>query len=201
MVKRLRRGRGHSKVFPRCFPTACRCSPGPRNFASSVWPTIAKTIPTRIVCRSTRYSFTATTSLAKSSRHPGWFFILYEANDGRRQIFLDGRPLPNNDPEPWWYGYSIGKWEGDALVVQTIGFKDRGWIDEEGTPISSAARVTERFRRLNYGTLEIEITVDDPKTFTKPWSFKLDQRLMPDTDLIEFVCAEDNTVLTHLVGK
>lgn len=132
---------------------------------------------------------------------PGLVLILYEANDGIRQIFTDGRPLPNNDSDAWWYGYSIGKWEGDALVVETIGFKDQGWIDEEGTPITSAGRVTERFRRLNYGTLEIEITVDDPKTFTKPWSFKLDQRLMPDTDLIEFVCAENNTGLSHLVGK
>jgi hypothetical protein len=86
-------------------------------------------------------------------------------------------------------------------VVQTIGFKDQGWIDEEGTPNTNAARLTERFRRLNYGTLEIEITVDDPKTFTRPWSFKLDQRLMPDTELIEFVCLENNTSLKHLVGQ
>jgi len=127
--------------------------------------------------------------------------ILYEANDGIRQIFLDGRPLPNNDPEPWWYGYSIGHWEGDTLVVQTTGFKDQGWIDEEGTPITSAARLTERFRRLNYGMLQIGITVDDPKTFTKPWSYTLQQRLMPDTELIEFVCNEDNKSLPHLVGK
>ena len=133
---------------------------------------------------------------------PGLVLILYEANDGIRQIFTDGRPLPdNNDADPWWYGYSIGKWEGDTLVVQTIGFKDQGWIDEEGTPNTNAARLTERFRRLNYGTLEIEITVDDPKTFTRPWSFKLDQRLMPDTELIEFVCLENNTSLKHLVGQ
>jgi len=132
---------------------------------------------------------------------PGLVLILYEANDGIRQIFTDGRQLPNNDPDPWWYGYSIGKWEGDTLVVQTVNFKDMGWIDEEGTPITSAGRLTERFRRLNYGTLEIEMTVDDPKTFTKPWSFKLNQHLMPDTDLIEFICLENNTRLSHLVGK
>jgi hypothetical protein len=132
---------------------------------------------------------------------PGLVLILYEANDGIRQIFTDGRPLPDNDPEPWWFGYSIGKWEGDTLVVQTVDFRDMGWIDEEGTPITSAGRLTERFRRLNYGTLEIEMTIDDPKTFTRPWSFKLNQRLMPDTDLIEFVCAENNTRLSHLVGK
>lgn len=132
---------------------------------------------------------------------PDLVLILYEANDGIRQIFMDGRSLPNNDPDPWWYGYSIGHWEGDTLVVQTTGFKEPGWIDEEGTPITSAGRLTERFRRLNYGTLEIQITVDDPKTFTRPWTYKLNQRLMPDTELIEFVCLENNTSLKHLVGR
>lgn len=132
---------------------------------------------------------------------PGLVLILYEANDGIRQIFTDGRPLPGNDPQPWWYGYSIGKWEGDALVVQTTGFRDIGWLDEEGTPLTSSLRLTERFRRPTYGTLEIEITVDDPKTFTKPWTYQLNQRLMPDTELIEFVCAENNRSLSHLVGK
>jgi hypothetical protein len=137
----------------------------------------------------------------KIIQKPGLIVILYEANDGIRQIFMDGRPLPDDDPDPWWYGYSIGHWEGDTLVVQTTGFRDRGWIDEEGTPITSAARLTERFRRLNYGTLEIQISVDDPKTFTRPWGFTLNQRLMPDTELIEFVCLENNTGLNHLVGK
>jgi hypothetical protein len=133
---------------------------------------------------------------------PGEILIIYEANDGLRQIFTDGRALPNpDDVEPWWFGYSTGKWDGDTLVVQTTGFRDMGWLDEEGTPVTTNARITERFRRPNYGTLEIEITVDDPKTFTKPWTFKLDQRLMPNTELIEFVCAENNRSLPHLVGK
>ena len=132
---------------------------------------------------------------------PGLILIIYEANNGLRQIFTDGRSLPDDDPQPWWYGYSIGRWDGDALVAQTIGFRDMGWLDEEGTPVTNAGKVTERFRRLNYGTLEIEITVDDPKTFTKPWSVKLNQRLMPDAELIEFVCGENNRSLPHLVGK
>jgi hypothetical protein len=132
---------------------------------------------------------------------PGLVLIMYEANNGLRQIFTDGRSLPGNDPDPWWFGYSIGHWEGESLVVQTTGFRDLGWLDEEGTPFTSALHLSERFRRLNYGTLEIETTVDDPKTFTHPWSFKLNQRLMPDTDLIEFVCLENNTSLKHLVGK
>jgi len=131
---------------------------------------------------------------------PGEVLIVYEANDGLRQIFTDGRLLPV-DPEPWWFGYSTGKWDGDTLVVETIGFRDMMWLDEEGTVITTAGKVTERFRRLNYGTLEIEITVDDPKAFTKPWTVKLNQRLMPDTELIEFVCQENNRSLSHLVGK
>jgi hypothetical protein len=127
--------------------------------------------------------------------------IMYEANDGLRQIFTDGRPLPNDDADPWWFGYSIGHWDGDTLVAETTGFRDDSWLDEQGTPGSSALKLTERFRRLNYGTLEIGISVDDPKAFTRPWSFTLRQRLMPDTDLIEFVCMENNTSLKHLVGK
>ena len=131
---------------------------------------------------------------------PGMVLMIYEANDGRRQIFTDGRTLPA-DPDPWWFGYSVGHWDGDTLVVETKGFRDMSWLDEEGTVITSAGKITERFRRLNYGTLEIGVTVDDPKAFTRPWSFKLNQRLMPDTELIEFVCAEDNTSVSHLVGK
>jgi hypothetical protein len=131
---------------------------------------------------------------------PGEVLIMYEANEGLRQIFTDGRSLPT-DAEPWWYGYSVGKWDGDTLVVESTGFRDMGWIDEEGTPITTNGKVIERFRRLNVGTLEIEVTVDDPKTFTKPWTIRLTQRLMPDTELIEFVCAENNRSLPHLVGK
>ena len=126
--------------------------------------------------------------------------ILYEANDGRREIFLDGRPLPPADVQPWWYGYSTGRWDGDSLVVESAGFKDQTWIDEYGTPASDRLRLTERLRRINFGTLEIQVTVDDPKTFTRPFSFTLQQRLMPDTELIEFVCGENNLSATRLVG-
>src|SRR5579863_6127499 len=132
---------------------------------------------------------------------PGLILIIYEANGGLRQVFMDGRPSPGDDAQPWWFGYSVGKWDGDTLVVETTGFRDLGWLDEEGTPITSAGKTIERFRRVNYGTLEIEITVDDPKTFTKPWTVKLNQRLMPNTELIEFVCQENNRSTPHLVGK
>ena len=131
---------------------------------------------------------------------PDLLAIMYEANDGRRLIFTDGRQLPTGEFEPWWYGYSVGRWDGDTLVVESVGFKDQAWIDERGTPATNQARVTERFRRLNYGTLEIDVTVNDPKTFTKPFEFTLQQRLMPDTELIEFVCGENNRSAAHLVG-
>ena len=131
--------------------------------------------------------------------------IIYEANGGLRQIFTDGRPLPSGwltgDVQPFWYGYSTGKWEGDTLVVETAGFNELMWLDEEGTPITNTGHLTERIRRVNFGTLEIQITVNDPKTFTKGWTVTLAQRLMPDTELIEFICQENNRSEAHLVGR
>lgn len=128
---------------------------------------------------------------------PGVVLIIYEANGGLRQIFTDGRPLPDNDPQPWWYGYSVGKWEGDTLVVTTTGFRDDQWLDEAGTPMSSTGKMTERFRRINYGTLEIGITLEDPKTFTRPFSFTITQHLTPGAELIEFVCQENEKSARH----
>jgi len=129
---------------------------------------------------------------------PDVVVIIYEANSGLRQIFTDGRSLPPKDVEPWWYGYSVGKWEGDTLVVETTGFLDGGWLDVRGSPLTDQAKVTERFRRPTYGSLEIEITVDDPKAYTKPWTVKVNQRLLPDTELIEFICQDRDA--THYVG-
>ena len=124
---------------------------------------------------------------------PRTIVLLYEGNAGVRQIFMDGRSLPNSDVQPWWYGYSTGKWDGDTLVVETAGFRDGGWLDINGSPLTDAAKWTERFRRLNYGSLEIEITVDDPKAYTRPWTVNLTQQLLPDEELIEFICAENET--------
>jgi len=118
--------------------------------------------------------------------------ILYEANAGTRQIFLDGRPAPPADAQPWWWGYSRGRWEGDTLVVESTHFRDGGWLDVNGAPLTSEGKVTERFRRPAVGTLEIDVTIDDPKAYTKPWTVRVNQRLLPDTDLIEFVCIENN---------
>jgi hypothetical protein len=118
--------------------------------------------------------------------------ILYEANADVRQIFLDGRERPPSDVQPWWNGYSRGRWEGDTLVVETTNLRDLGWLDVNGAPLTSQATITERFRRPNAGTLEIDVTIDDPKAYTKPWTVRVNQRLVPDAELIEFVCLENN---------
>lgn len=117
--------------------------------------------------------------------------ILYEGNAGIRQIFLDGRPSPDNNPLPWWYGYSTGHWEGDELVVTTTHMKDDGWLDVQGSPFTSEGTITERFRRPTFGRLEIDVTIDDPKAYTKPFTVRVNQRIMVDTNLIEFVCIEN----------
>ena len=129
---------------------------------------------------------------------PDVLAIIYEANEGLRQIYTDGRSLPPKDAEPWWYGYSVGKWEGDTLVVETTGFIDGIWLDVRGTPLTDAGRVIERFRRPRYGALEIDITIDDPKAYTKPWTVRVNQRLLGDTELIEFICQERDA--SHYVG-
>ena len=136
----------------------------------------------------------------KMIQTPQLIVILYEANAGIRQIFTDGRPLPK-DADPWWYGYSTGHWEGDTLVVETAGFRDLGWLDVEGSPLTESGKMTERLRRVNYGNMEIEITVDDPKAYTKPWTVKVNHRIMLDTDLIEFVCQENEKDAQHMTGK
>jgi hypothetical protein len=129
------------------------------------------------------------------SRHE--IVVLYEGNAGVRQIFTDGRALPTNDPQPWWFGYSVGRWEGDTLVVQTSHFRDGGWLDVNGSPLTGAGRMTERITRVNMGTLKLELTVDDPKAYTRPWTVTFNQRLMPDDELIEFICQENEQSTKH----
>jgi len=131
---------------------------------------------------------------------PGLVVILNERNAGYRQIFTDGRPLPE-DPQPSWNGYSTGKWEGDTLVVQTSGFRDGMWLDRSGSPMTDAAKLTERFRRVNYGTLEIEVTMNDPKAYTKPWTVKVTEFIVVNTELMDYICLENEKDVTHLVGK
>jgi hypothetical protein len=125
--------------------------------------------------------------------------ILYEANGNVRRILTDGRPLPNNDPTSWWYGYSVGHWDGDTLVVETTGFRDDVWLDVEGSPLTSSGKMTERWRRVKYGLMQIDITIEDPKAYTKPFTVRVNHQLMPDTELMEFVCEERDA--GHYVGK
>jgi hypothetical protein len=127
----------------------------------------------------------------------GLLILMNEFNASYRQIFTDGRPLPE-DPQPSWNGYSTGKWEGDTLVVETIGFRDDLWMDMAGSPLTNAATVTERFHRPNFGTLEIEATVNDPKAYTRPWTVKMIHKVMLDTELIDEVCLEGENSSQHM---
>jgi hypothetical protein len=131
---------------------------------------------------------------------PGLLAILHERNMEFRQIFTDGRPLPV-DPNPSWSGYSTGKWEQDTLVVQTSGFRDGLWADFNGSPLTDAATITERFRRPTYGRLEVEVTVDDRKAYTRPWTIHLNQHIVVDTDLLEYACLENEKDVAHIAGR
>ena len=136
--------------------------------------------------------------LNKIVHTPKLLVVLYEVNAMYRQIFTDGRPLPD-DPTPGWMGYSTARWDGDTLIVQTTGFRDNLWMDLGGTPMSDAAKLTERLRRPTYGNLEIEITVDDSKVFTKPWTVRMDQSIELDTDLIDEICLENEKSYERMI--
>src|SRR5262245_18165352 len=138
--------------------------------------------------------------LKKIVQVPGLLVILNEHNATYRQIFTDGRPLPA-DMNPSWVGYSTGEWEGDTLGVRSEGFRDGLWLDANGSPLTDAARITERFRRPTYGRLEIDVTVDDPKAYSAPWTVRLNQLIALDTDLIDYICNENELDIPHLVGK
>ncbi|MEP7310733.1 MAG: hypothetical protein ABJA98_34980 [Acidobacteriota bacterium] len=127
--------------------------------------------------------------LTKAVHNPKLLVLLYEVNAMYRQIFIDGRPFPE-DPTPSWNGYSVGHWEGDTLVVESRGFRDKLWIDTWGSSMSDAGKMTEKFRRPNFGTLEIELTIDDPKTYTRPFTVNLTQSIEPDTELVDEFCLE-----------
>jgi hypothetical protein len=126
--------------------------------------------------------------------------LLHESRTIYRQIFTDGRSHPK-DAQPTWMGYSIGRWEGDTLVVDTIGQNGRTWLDMRGLPGTESLRVIERYRRPRIGRMDIEVTIDDPEAYTRPWKVNLVWRLLPDTDLIESICEENNKDPVHMVGK
>ena len=118
--------------------------------------------------------------------------ILYESNYGLRYIYMDGRQLPQQgQAQPWWYGYSVGRWDGDTLVVETNNFRDDEWLDVQGSPMTDQARVIERFRRPTFGRLEIDVTVEDSKAYTKPFTVRINQRATPDDEPFEFICNEN----------
>jgi hypothetical protein len=134
----------------------------------------------------------------KVVQRPGLFLILHEREVTYREIFMDGRPLPA-DPLPSWKGVSVGRWEGDTLVVQSAGFREGIWLDRAGSPLTDAARMTERFRRTAHGRLEISVTVDDPKAYTRPWTVTIVQLLVPEADLSEFICLENEKDAARLL--
>ncbi|HEY3825607.1 MAG TPA: hypothetical protein VGL82_13670 [Bryobacteraceae bacterium] len=142
----------------------------------------------------------AVTSPWKIVQTPGLIVILYESRTIFRQIFMDGRPLPK-DPNPDWQGYSVGHWDGDTLVVETAGSNGKAWLDTNGHPVTDALKVTERFRRKDYGHMDLQITIDDPKAYTKPWTVSENPTLQPDDELIEYICEENNRDVGHFVGK
>jgi len=149
---------------------------------------------------------------------PKQIFIVYESNYGFRTVYMDGRPLPPlGEPQPFWHGYSVGRWEGDTLVVESNNFHGVdpnnfhgvepdsfhgvGWLDHRGSPYTEAMKLTERFRRVNYGQLDVEFTVDDPKAYTRPFTVRVIQRVVADgSELIEFICHE-NQMFLKLTGR
>ncbi len=135
--------------------------------------------------------------LLKFVHSPGLLVVLNEMNAGYRQVFTDARPLPK-DPAPSWQGYSSGKWSGDTLVIDTIGLRDDTWIDWSGSVLTEAAKVREEIRRPDFGHLEIRVTVDDPKAYTKPWTVTLKQRIVVDAELVDEVCLENEQSLKHM---
>ncbi len=135
--------------------------------------------------------------MQKFVQTPGLLLVLNEYNASYRQIFTDGRPLPV-DPLPAWNGYSTAKWEKDTLVIQSIGFRDDIWLDMAGNPLTESAKVTERIRRPNFGSLEIQFTVDDPKAYTKPWTVTLHQFLVLDTEMMDEMCLENEKTVMHI---
>lgn len=131
---------------------------------------------------------------------PDLILFLHESRTIYRQIFTDGRPLPRN-AQPTWMGYSIGRWEGDTLVVETIGQNGKTWLDMRGLPGTESLRVVERFTRPTIGHIDLEVTIDDSQVYTKPWTVKMGWTLLPDAELIESICEENNKDLPHMVGK
>jgi hypothetical protein len=203
-----------------CVPGICTDVPVSKDFINIAWkltgglpfqPGIADLAKARVAPPKTDEPLSQCLPVGIVERHtlptfrkivqtPGLLLILNEYNTSFRQIFTDGRPMPV-DPQPTWDGYSTGKWDGDTLVVETTGFRDGIWLDASGDPLTDVGKITERFHRVNYGHLEIDVTVNDPKAYTKPWTIKLTQTLAVNTDLITFDCRENEKDMSHMTAK
>jgi len=134
---------------------------------------------------------------------PDVMLFLHESRTIYRQVFTDGRKLPRvpEDAQPMWMGYSVGRWEGDTFIVETIGQNGKTWLDMRGLPGTEALKVTERYTRPTVGRIYIDVTIDDPKAYTKPWDVRLSWDLKPDWELIESICEENNRDVPHMIGK
>jgi hypothetical protein len=154
----------------------------------------------RATCLPDPFVYYHVTDFARMVETPGLIVVLYQGstNSIYRTIFTDGRELPK-DPNPTWLGYSVGHWEGDTLVVTTAGFNDTSWLDVEGHPHTEALRITERFHRRDFGHMDLDVTIDDPKAFTRQFSLKIPKTLAPDTELLETICENDRSV-PHMLG-
>jgi len=130
---------------------------------------------------------------------PGVIALLFESYHSYRQIFTDGRPLPERR-DPAWFGYSVGKWDGDTLVADTVGVNEETWLDDAGHPHSDALRITERFHRRDFGHMDVQVTINDPKAYSKPWTVRIPWDYFADSELLDWVC-ENNKDPEHLVGK
>jgi len=135
--------------------------------------------------------------LLKFVQTPTLLIVLNEWNAQYRQIFLDGRPLPEN-PNPSWMGYSAGRWEGDTLIVDSIGLRDDSWIDWQGSVVGESATIREEFRRVDFGHMEIKMTIDDPKAYTRPFTVTIKERLIAEAELIDEICLENERSLQHM---
>jgi hypothetical protein len=140
---------------------------------------------------------TLLSEVTKIVQTPGLTLIMLELDSAVRQIYTDGRPLPVAR-NPSWLGYSVGKWEGDTLVVETVGFNDKSWLDGMGHPHSEDMRVVERYRRRDFGHMDVQITIDDPKMYTRPFTITVTHLLQPDTDILEYFCTENEKDRAHM---
>ena len=191
------RHRVRCRISAWIFQEACRINRGSSRSSRSARPTSRSTIPTSECLPDNFLRAYGLPHLLKFVHTPGLLVVLNEMNAGYRQVFTDARPLPQ-DPTPSWQGYSSAKWSGDTLVVDTIGLRDDTWIDWNGSVLTEAAKVREQIRRPDFGHLEIVVTVDDPKAYTKPWTVTLKQRIVVDTDLIDEICLENEKFLEHV---